>query len=105
MQASYVPQEVEVVTEISSPDHQPQRQYLIDRDELLRLKSEKLIQDKLFVYLAIKLSYDSSEPSINIPWFCDQWDLKEEVFSTAIAQLHKKGALQPVARQLTLQLF
>jgi len=105
MQANYTPQEVEVITEISEQNPKPQRQYLIDREELLRLKEEKLIQDKLFVYLAIKLSYDSLEPSINIPWFCNQWDLKEEAFSTAIAQLHKKGALQPVARQLTLQLF
>jgi len=105
MQTNYAPQELEIITEISSPSPNPQRQYLIDRDELLRLKEEKLIQDKLFVYLALKLSYDRSELSIDIPWFCDQWDLKEEVFATAIAQLHKKGALQPVARQLTLQLF
>jgi len=64
-----------------------------------------LIQPKLFVYLAIKLSYDHSEPSIDIPAFCDQWGLKEEELSTALAQLQKKKVLQPVARQLTLQLF
>ena len=105
MQASYIPQEMEVVAEVLSAIPERQREYLIDRQELLRLREEKLIQDKLFVYLAIKLSYDTCEPHIDIPWFCDQWEIKEEVFSTAIAQLHKKGALQPVARQLTLQLF
>ncbi len=72
MQANYAPQQVEVIAEFSSPSPKSQRQYLIERDELLRLKEEKLIQDKLFVYLAIKLSYDSSEPSIDIPWFCNQ---------------------------------
>jgi len=46
MQANYTPPEVEVVTEISEQNPKPQRQYLIDRDELLRLKEEKLIQDK-----------------------------------------------------------
>ncbi len=60
---------------------------------------------KFYVYLAIKLSYETSEPSIDIPSFCEQWGLKEEEFSTARAQLQKKKVLQPVARQLTLQLF
>jgi len=31
--------------------------------------------------------------------------VNQEEFSTALAQLQKKKVLQPVARQLTLQLF
>jgi hypothetical protein len=80
-------------------------QYLIDRDELLRLREEKMIPDRFYVYLAIKLSYSSSNPSIDIPSFCEKWELTEVQLATAIAQLHKKGALQPVARQLQLELF
>lgn len=80
-------------------------QYVIDREELLRLHESGLIQNKLYVYLAIKLSYEHLEPSIDIPSFCEQWELKETDFSAAITLLLKKGVLQPVARQLTLQLF
>ncbi len=93
------------VSEVSIPKSDSSMQYVIDRDELLRLHESGLIQNKLYVYLAIKLSYNHLEPSIDIPSFCEQWDLEETEFSTAIAQLQKKGALQPVARQLKLQLF
>lgn len=57
------------------------------------------------MYLALKMTYDNLEPSIDIPWFCDYWAMKEEQFSAAIAQLQKKKLLQPVARQLTIQLL
>lgn len=96
---------MQLINELPIPQSESQMQYIIDREELRRLKEEGLIQSKLYVYLAIKLSYTHSEPSIDIPWFCEQWDLKETELSTAIAQLQKKGALQPIARQLTLQLF
>ena len=93
------------VSEVSIPQSDSPSQYLIDREKLLRLRHEGLIQSKLYVYLAIKLSYSHSAPSIDIASFCEQWDLKEAEFSTAVAKLQKKGALQPVARQLTLQFF
>ena len=97
--------ELLTVSEISIPNSNAPMQYVIDREELLRLHEEGLIQSKLFVYLALKLTYSHSEPSVDIPFFCEQWNLKESEFSTVIAQLQKKGVLQPVARQLTLQLF
>lgn len=96
---------MELLTEVSIPNQPNTMQYTIDRDELLRLREEKMIPDRFYVYLAIKLSYSSSNPSIDIPSFCEQWDLSEVQLATAIAQLHKKGALQPVARQLQLELF
>ena len=95
---------MEIIADNSIADSNP-KEYLIDRDELFHLRDSGLIQPKLFVYLAIKLTYDHSEPSIDIPAFCEQWGLKEDEFSTAIAQLQKKKVLQPVARQLTLQLL
>jgi len=97
--------ELLAVSEVSILKSDSSMQYIIDREELLRLHESGLIPNKLYVHLAIKLSYSCSKPSIDIPSFCEQWDLKEAEFSTAIAQLQKKGALQPVARQLTLQLF
>ena len=104
MQANCTLPTMELIADNSNADSNP-REYVIDRDELFHLRDSGLIQPKLFVYLAIKLTYDHSEPSIDIPAFCEQWQLKEEEFSTAIAQLQKKKVLQPVARQLTLQLF
>lgn len=80
-------------------------EYLIDRDELLQLKEKNLISIKLYVYLALKLSYNTSSPSVDIPSFCEQWQLEEAEFATAIAQLHKKKVLQPVHRQLELELL
>jgi len=65
MQASYSPPTMEVVADVSIP-HTKSREYLIDRNELIRLREDGLIQSKLYVYLAIKLSYDTSEPSIDI---------------------------------------
>ena len=105
MQANYAAHPMEIITDNSTPTPDSQRRYSIDREELLRLREDKLIQDKTFVYIAIKLSYDCSDPSIDISWFCEQWGLKEVEFAAAITQLQKRGALQPVARQLTLQLF
>ena len=64
---NYAPQPMEIVADISIPQSSSQGQYLIDRDELIRLKEEGLIQSKLYVYLALKLSYTHSEPSIDIP--------------------------------------
>ncbi len=97
--------ELLTVSEVSIPKSNAPMEYVIDREEFLRLHEEGLIQNKLYVYVAINLSYSHSEPSIDIPSFCEQWDLNEADFSTAITQLQKKGALQPVPRQLTLQLF
>ncbi len=96
---------MELVASVSIPHPSNAMQYTIDRDELLRLREEKMIPDRFYVYLAIKLSYNGSNPSIDIPSFCEQWELTEVQLATAIAQLHKKGALQPVARQLQLELF
>ncbi len=103
MQANYAAPTIELVADNSITDSKLQ-QYVIDREELLHLRESGMIQPKLFVYLAIKLSYDHLEPSIDISAFCERWGLKESEFSTALAQLQKKKVLQPVARQLTLQL-
>ncbi len=48
---------MELIADNSNADSNP-REYVIDRDELLHLRDSGLIQPKLFVYLAIKLTYD-----------------------------------------------
>lgn len=96
---------MEPIASISIPNPPSAMQYVIDRDELLRLREKKIIPDRFYVYLAIKLSYQSCNPSIDIPSFCEKWELTEVQLATAIAQLQKKEALQPVARQLQLELF
>lgn len=86
----------------------------LNRLELMRLKEMGIVQGKTYVYFALKLTYSSSTPSIDIESFCDDWQLTESELgganalnraSFANAQLHKKGALAPVNRQLELELF
>lgn len=104
---------MQLVADVSIPQQVSKMEYLIDREELLRLKEEKLITPLLFVYLAIKLTYTTTNPSIDIPSFCEQWEITEPAFMSAspngqaegIAQLHKKGVLQPQHRKLQLELF
>lgn len=43
---------MELVASVSIPNP-PSAQYLIDREELLRLREAGLIQDKLYVYLTL----------------------------------------------------
>lgn len=80
-------------------------QFVIDRDELLNLREMKLISASLYVFLAIKLTYESRHPSIDIPSFCAHWDIEESELQSAIAQLHKKKVLEPQIQQLTLEIF
>jgi hypothetical protein len=110
---------MQLIGEVSIPNPESEMQYLIDRKELLRLKEMKLIQTTFYVYLAarvageiispaiphLKLTYSHREPSVDIPSFAEQWELTEPELAIALAQLQKKGALQPVARQLKLELF
>ena len=57
MQANCILPTMDLIADNSNAESNP-KEYLIDRDELLHLRELGLIQPKLFVYLAIKLSYD-----------------------------------------------
>lgn len=80
-------------------------EYLIDRDELLRLHEMKLVDRKFYVYLALKLTFTTVTPNVDIPTFAEQWELTESEVAIALAQLQKKGALQPTSRSVQLELF
>jgi hypothetical protein len=105
MQTTSTENPMQLIAEVSMSNPESEMQYLIDREELLRLKEMKLIQTTFYVYLALKLTYSHREPSIDIPSFAEQWEITESELAIALAQLQKKGALQPVARQLKLELF
>lgn len=116
------------------PESEPQAEYIINRMELssvagqrtlprklsLKLKHMGLVQDKprplllfkkqesvgaLYVYLALKLTYPETNLSVDIESFCEDWKITESELAIAIAQLQKKGALEPKAAQLELELF
>ena len=93
------------VATVSIPKPASKMEYLIDRDELLELKRRKLIDNKLYTYLALKLTYTTNNPSVHVESFCEQWGLTESQLGGAIASLQKKGALQPTSNQLQLELF
>ena len=98
-------QELKAIPPLFSELIEPEAQYIINRTELLRLKSMGLVQDKLYVYLALKLTYDTTAANVDIELFCDDWKLTESELAIAIAQLQRKGALEPKAAQLELELF
>ncbi len=78
--------------EVLAPNPTSATEYVIDREELLRLREAGLIQDKLYVYLAIKLTYTQSEPSIDIPSFCEQWELSEVLSYSDRTTAQERGA-------------
>ncbi len=57
---------MELIAEFPTTKLESPKEYVIDRDKLMRLRKFKLIQERFYVYLALKLSYDTSEPSIDI---------------------------------------
>lgn len=79
--------------------------FTLDREELMRLESMSIITGKAYIYLALKLSYDTLNISIDTESFCEEWQVTESDLAIALGQLQKKGALAPVHRQLELELF
>ncbi len=96
----------ELITALDTLKNRKLMEYSIDRDELLHLRSEKIIPTQFYVYLALKLSFpEQSNPSIDIEYFCGEWGLSETELASAITQLQKKRALRSMSRQLELELF
>ena len=61
------------------------------------MREVKIIPERFYVYLAIKLSYSGSNPSIDILSFCEQWDLSEVQLATSITTFTQR--LRTVAQE------
>ena len=92
-------------TVISVPNPYHEQRFIILPDELKRLRSLKLINDRCYVYMALRMTYQHSSPSVDVPTFAERWDISETDCRAAIAALHKKGCIEPVHKQLELELF
>ncbi len=63
MQTTSTENPMQLIAEDSMSDTESKMEYLIDRDELLHLREEKLAPTTFYVYLAIKLTYSHSQPN------------------------------------------
>jgi hypothetical protein len=80
--------------------------YLIDRDELLRIRNLRLLtNDRDYVFFALQVDYPGKlNPAINVAAFCDRWELDEGDLYKALGDLRKKGIVVSISNQLNLQL-
>jgi hypothetical protein len=82
-----------------------EQKYVLLPDELKKLWVLKLINDHCYVYLALRMTYGHSNPSVNLESFSEAWNISEENVRVAIAALQKKGCLETLHKQLELELF
>lgn len=80
--------------------------YLIDRDELLRIRNLRLLtNDRDYVFFALQVDYPGKlNPEIDVAAFCDRWELDEGDLYKALGDLRKKGIVVSISNQLNLQL-
>lgn len=80
--------------------------YPVDRDELLRIRSLKLLTSaRDYVFFALQVDYPGKlNPAINVAAFCDRWELDEGDLYKALGELRKKGIVVSISSQLNLQL-
>lgn len=103
---------------VSIPNNFDTAKFTLDRTELMRLESMGIITGKAYIYLALKLTYNTISVSIDTESFCDGWaasnlmndssekclQITESDLAITLGQLQKKGALTPVYRQTELEL-
>ncbi|WNZ47370.1 hypothetical protein Q2T42_05920 [Leptolyngbya boryana CZ1] len=88
--------------------HDPARDasYPLDRDELLRIRSLKLLtSDRDYVFFALQVDYPGKlTPGIDVAAFCDRWELNEGDLYKALGELQKKGIVVSISDHLNLRL-
>ena len=79
--------------------------YLIDREELLRIRQLKLLtSDRDYVFFALQIDYPGKlNPTIEVSAFCERWELDDGDFYKALGELRKKGIVVSIANSLNLQ--
>ncbi|MCY6494593.1 hypothetical protein [Leptolyngbya sp. GGD] len=87
-------------------DPAPTVTYLLDRDELLRIRNLKLLTSgRDYVFFALQIDYPGKlTPAIDVVAFCDRWELDEGDLYKALGELRKKGIVVSISSQLNLQL-
>ena len=68
--------------------------YIIDREELIGLRTEGLLSIRIYVYFALRIdAFENEMQTINTQNFCTRWKIAETDYLIAIASLKKKGCL------------
>ncbi|MBW4528182.1 MAG: TRAP transporter TatT component family protein [Phormidium tanganyikae FI6-MK23] len=80
--------------------------YLLDRDELLRIRGLKLLTSaRDYVFFALQVDYPGKlNPAIDVVAFCERWELEEGDLYKALGDLRKKDIVVSISSRLNLQL-
>jgi hypothetical protein len=80
--------------------------YVIDREELFRIRDLKLLtSDRDYIFFALQLDFpDKLNPKIDVDAFCNRWELDEGDLYKALGELRKKGVVVSIASQICLQM-
>lgn len=78
--------------------------YSLDREELLRLRSLKLLtSDRDYVFFALQIDHPGKlNPAIDVAAFSDRWELDDGNLYKALGELRKKGIVVAISNQLNL---
>lgn len=84
----------------------PSDSYVLDRDELLRIRNLKLLTSgRDYVFFALQIDYPGKlNPAIDVADFCNRWELTDGDLYKALGDLRKKGIVVSISSQLNLEL-
>jgi hypothetical protein len=79
--------------------------YLLDRDELLRIRDLKLLTShRDYVFFALQIDFPGKlSPVVDVSAFCDRWELSDGDLYKALGELRNKGIVVSISSQLNLQ--
>lgn len=84
----------------------PTTGYLLNRGELLRVRTLKLLtSDRDYIFFALQIDYPGKlSPAIDVAAFCERWEISDGDLYKALGELRKKGIVVSISSQLNLQL-
>lgn len=79
--------------------------YLLDREELLRVRDMKLLTNvRDYVFFALQIDYPgTAAPQVDVEIFCERWNLVEGDLYKALGELRNKGIVVSIASRLDLR--
>lgn len=79
--------------------------YLLDREELIRIRSLKLLtSDRDYVFFALQIDFPGKlNPSVDVEAFCKRWELSDGNLYKALGELRNKGIVVSIGSQLNLE--